>query len=172
MSLQSLIDSPKELLELINECLKPKVIEKRKFGEVFTPMSFINNDMLGDLEEYYKKKYNKNIFEDDTLKWGDTTAGMGNFPIAIYYKLMDGLTAKIPNEKERKKHILEKMLYMAEYNKKNCFIIKQIFNMNNEHKLNLYEGDSLQLDIHHVFGIDKFDVCIGNPPYNEELKVI
>ena len=170
MSLQSLIDSPKELLELINECLKPKEIEKKKFGEVFTPMSFINNDMLGDLEAYYKEKYNKNIFEDETLKWGDTTTGMGNFPIAIYYKLMDGLKKKIPNEKDRKKHILEKMLFMAEYNKKNCFILKQIFNMNNEFKLNLYEGDSLQLDIQKEFGITKFDIVIGNPPYNEELK--
>lgn len=170
MSLQSLIDSPKELLELINECLKPKEIEKKKFGEVFTPMSFINNDMLGDLEEYYKTKYNKNIFEDETLKWGDTTTGMGNFPIAIYYKLMDGLKKKISNEKDRKKHILEKMLFMAEYNKKNCFIVKQIFNMNNEFKLNLYEGDSLQLDIQKEFGITKFDIVIGNPPYNEELK--
>ena len=170
MSLQSLIDSPKELLELINECLKPKEIEKKKFGEVFTPMSFINNDMLGDLEAYYKEKYNKNIFEDETLKWGDTTTGMGNFPIAIYYKLMDGLKKKIPNEKDRKKHILEKMLFMAEYNKKNCFIVKQIFNMNNEFKLNLYEGDSLQLDIQKEFGITKFDIVIGNPPYNEEFK--
>jgi len=133
-------------------------------------MSFINNDMLGDLEIYYKEKYNKNIFEDETLKWGDTTAGMGNFPIAIYYKLMDGLKKKIPNDKNRKKHILEKLLFMAENNKKNCFIVKQIFNMNNEFKLNLYEGDSLQLDIQKEFGIDKFDIIIGNPPYNEELK--
>lgn len=170
MSLHSLIDRPKELLELINDCLKPKVIEKKKFGEVFTPLSFINNDMLKDLESHYKEKYNKNIFEDETLKWGDTTAGMGNFPIAIYYKLMDGLKKKIPNEKDRKRHILEKMLFMAEYNKKNCFIIKQIFNMNIEFKLNLYEGDSLQLDIQKEFGITKFDIVIGNPPYNEELK--
>jgi hypothetical protein len=170
MSLQSLIDSPKELLELIHECLKPKEIEKKKFGEVFTPMSFINKDMLGDLEVYYKQKYNKNIFEDETLKWGDTTAGMGNILIAIYYKLMDGLKTKIPNEIDRKKHILEKQLFMAEYNKKNCFILKQIFNMNNEIKLNLYEGDSLQLDIKKEFGIDKFDILIGNPPYNEEFK--
>jgi len=170
MSLQSLIDNPKELLELINECLKPKEIEKKKFGEVFTPMSFINNDMLKDLEAYYKEKYNKNIYEDETLKWGDTTTGMGNFPIAIYYKLMDGLKKKIPNENDRKKHILEKMLYMAEYNKKNCFIVKQIFNMNNEFKLNLYEGDSLQLDIQKEFGIAKFDIIIGNPPYNENIN--
>ena len=170
MSIQSLIDSPKELLELINECLKPKSIEKKKFGEVFTPMWFINNDMLCDLESYYEEKYNKNIFEDETLKWGDTTTGMGNFPIAIYYKLVDGLKNKIPNEKDRKKHILEKMLFMAEYNKKNCFIVKQIFNINNDFKLNLYEGDSLQLDIQKEFGITKFDIVIGNPPYNEEFK--
>ncbi len=170
MSLQSLIDKPKELLELIDSCLKPKKIEKKKFGEVFTPMSFINNDMLRDLEEYYKKKYNKNIFEDETLKWGDTTTGMGNFMIAIYYKLMEGLKIKFSNEKERKKHILENMLFMAEYNKKNCFIVNQIFNLNNEFKLNLYEGDSLQLDIQKEFGITKFDIVIGNPPYNEELK--
>jgi 16S rRNA G966 N2-methylase RsmD len=170
MSLQSLIDSPKELLELINDCLKPKEIEKKKFGEVFTPMSFINNNMLGDLEVHYKEKYDKNIFEEENLKWGDTTAGMGNFPIAIYYKLMEGLKNKIPNKKDRKKHILENMLFMAEYNKKNCFIIKQIFNINNEYKLNLHEGDSLKLDIKKEFGITKFDIVIGNPPYNEEFK--
>jgi hypothetical protein len=170
MSLQSLIDDPKELLELINECLKPKEIEKKKFGEVFTPMSFINDSMLGDLEAYYKEKYDKNLFEEETLKWGDTTTGMGNFPVAIYYKLMEGLKKKIPDENERKKHILENMLFMAEYNKKNCFIVKQIFNMNNEFKLNLYEGNSLQLDIQKEFGIAKFDIVIGNPPYNEELK--
>jgi len=83
---------------------------------------------------------------------------------------MDGLKKKIPNEEDRKKNILEKMLFMAEYNKKNCFIVKQIFNINNEFKLNLYEGDSLQLDIQKEFGITKFDIVIGNPPYNEELK--
>ena len=169
MSLQSLIDRPKELLELINECLKPKDIEKKKLGEVFTPMWFIN-DMLLDLEVYYKGKYNIHIFEDETLTWVDVAAGMGNFMIAIYYKLMDGLKTKIPNEKDRKKHILEKMLFMAEYNKKNCFIIKQIFNISNEFKLNLYEGDSLLLDIQKEFGVAKFNIGITNPPYNEELK--
>jgi len=170
MSLQSLIDDPVKLLELINDCLKPKVIEKRKFGEVFTPMNFINDKMLKDLEEYYTKIYKKNIFEDETLKWGDTTVGMGNFPVAIYYKLMEGLKYKIPDDYMRKKHIIEKMLFMAEFNKKNCFIVKQIFNINGEFKLNLYEGDSLQLDIKKEFKIDRFNIVIGNPPYNEEAK--
>ena len=170
LSLQSLINSPKELLELINDCLKPKDIEKKKFGEVFTPIDFIKNNMLKDLETYFNAKYGRNVFEDETLKWGDTTTGMGNFMIVIYYKLMEGLKTKIPDEELRKKHIIEKQIFMAEYNKKNCFIIKQIFNIDNKYKLNLYEGDSLNLDIQTVFGIDKFDIVIGNPPYNEELK--
>jgi hypothetical protein len=164
--MKNLIDRPKELLELIESCLKPKDIEKKKFGEVFTPINFINNNMLHDLEVYYKSKYNKNIYEQKDLKWADTTAGMGNFPVAIYYKLMEGLKKDFPDEKERKVHILNNMLFMAEINQKNCFIIKEIFGTD---ELNLYQGDSSGLNIKNVFGIDKFDIVIGNPPYNEEL---
>ena len=43
-------------------------------------------------------------------------SGLGNFSIVIYFKLMEGLKNKIINENERKKHILENMIYMAEYN--------------------------------------------------------
>jgi len=53
MLLQSLIDNPKELLELINDCLKPKETEKKKFGEVFTPMNLVN-EMLDKLPLIYK----------------------------------------------------------------------------------------------------------------------
>ncbi len=165
MSLKSLIDNPKELLELINDCLKPKQEEKKKFGEVFTPIEFINNNMLKDL-----KKYDNEIFKNKNLTWFDPCAGMGNFPIAIYLKLMKGLEDEIPNKIKRKKHIIENMLYMGELNKKNCFVIKKIFNIDNKLKLNLYEGDTLELDIKKVFGIKKFDIIIGNPPYNQELK--
>ena len=45
---KSLIDKPKELLDLINDCLKPKDVEKKQFGEIFTPMSLIN-EMLDKL---------------------------------------------------------------------------------------------------------------------------
>jgi hypothetical protein len=169
MSLQSLIDRPADLITLINECLKPKDVEKKKYGEVFTPMYFVNK-MIDDLASRYKEKYHLDIFKNETLTWGDVTAGMGNFPIAVYFKLMDGLSDKFPNETDRKKHIIENMLYMAELNKKNCFMIKQVFNADGNYKLNLYEGDSLQLDIKKEWGIDKFNVCIGNPPYSKELK--
>lgn len=172
MSIQSLLDRPKELLELISDCLKPKAIEKKIFGEVFTPMDFINDKMLKDIEDYWLKNKNENIWTNEKLTWYDPATGMGNYPIAIYYKLMEGLKTKIPNEVKRKKHIIKKQLYMGELNKKNCFVIKQIFNINNEYKLNLYEGDTLNINLKNVFNINIFDIIIGNPPYNEELTSV
>jgi hypothetical protein len=158
MSLKSLIDTPKELLELINDCLKPKDVEKKQFGEVFTPMNLVN-EMLDKLP--------KNVWTNKKLKWFDPASGMGNFPIAVYLRLMDGLKDKIKDEKKRKKHILEKMIYMSELNKKNVFVCKQIFDINDEYKLNLYEGDSLKADFNKIFNIDYFDIILGNPPYQD-----
>ncbi len=157
MSLQSLIDSPKELLELINDCLKPKEIEKKENGEVFTPMILIN-EMLDKLPI--------GVWENKNLKWLDPCCGMGNFSIAVYLRLMKSLKQEITDDKERKKYILENMIYMSELNKKNVLICKQIFDINNEYNLNIYEGDSLKVDFNKEFKIKEFDIIIGNPPYN------
>ena len=59
---------------------------------------------------------------------------------------------------------------MGELNTKNCFVVKQIFNMDEKYKLNLYVGDTLNIDLKKEFGIEYFDIIIGNPPYNEELE--
>jgi hypothetical protein len=168
MSLQELIDKPQELLELIDSCLKPKQKEKQENGEVFTPMKLVF-EMLDNLDKHYIKKHNKSVFTEKEFKWFDPATGMGNFPVAVYLKLMDGLKTNFPNETERKRHILENMLYMSELNKKNVFICHQIFNMNNQYKLNLYEGDTLLLDTSSEWKIDnnEFDVILGNPPYNK-----
>jgi hypothetical protein len=168
MSLQSLIDKPKELLELIDSCLKPKQKEKQENGEVFTPMCLVF-EMLDNLDKHYIKEHGRSIFTEPSLKWFDPASGMGNFPVAVYLKLMEGLKTQILNDEDRKKHIIENMLYMSELNKKNVFISHQIFNINNQYKLNLNEGDTLQLDIVSVWGIQLncFDVILGNPPYNK-----
>jgi hypothetical protein len=73
----------------------------------------------------------------------------------------------IENDKDRKRHILENMLYMCELNKKNVMICHQIFDIGNEYKLNLYYGDTLNFDPKKTFKIDKFDIIVGNPPYNK-----
>jgi len=159
MGLQSLIDKPKELIELINDCLTPKEVEKKKFGEVFTPMTFVS-DMLDKLP--------KEVWKNKNLKWLDPATGMGNFAIAIYLRLMEGLKDEIEDDKDRKKHILENMLYMSEINKKNVLVCKQIFDINNEYKLNINEGDSLKVDYNEVFKVKEFDLIVGNPPYNKD----
>jgi hypothetical protein len=158
MSLKSLIDNPKELLELISDCLKPKDIEKKQFGEVFTPIPTVDEIL---------DKLPKDIWTKKHLKWFDLASGMGQFPIAVYLRLLEGLKEEIKNVKERKKHILENMLYMCELNKKNVLVCKQIFDINNEYKLNLYEGDTLEFNPYNTFKVKQFDVILGNPPYNK-----
>ena len=162
MKLQSLIDNPEELLNFVNDSLKPKDIEKKKYGEVFTPLPLIN-EMLD--------KIPIEVWSDKNLKWLDPANGMGNFMIAIYYRLMKELKDIIVDDQQRKKHILENMLYMSEINKKNCYITKQIFDINNKYKLNIYNGDSLVLDTLKVWNIDKFDIIVGNPPYQEVNEI-
>lgn len=168
MSLHSLIDRPKELLELIDSCLKPKQKEKQENGEVFTPMALIF-EMLDNLDKHYCLVNGRSIFTELGFKWFDPASGMGNFPVAVYLKLMDGLKQCLPDDEERKKHIIENMLYMSELNKKNVFICRQIFNVNNQYNLNLYEGDTLGLNVVSEWGValNRFDVVIGNPPYNK-----
>jgi len=164
-----LLDDPEKLVTFINDRLKPKDIEKRKFGEVFTPLPFINNNMLKDLDTHYQTTHDHSIWSNPNLKFFDPAAGIGNFPVMIYYKLLEGLATHMPDPNVRKKHIIEKMLYMSEISKKNCYIVKKIFGMGNNCNCNMNIGDSLKLDIQAKFGMAKFDVIIGNPPYNKEI---
>ena len=168
MSLQSLIDKPTELLELIDTCLKPKLKEKQENGEVFTPMHYVF-EMLEHLDNHYCKEHGRSIFTEAKFKWFDPASGMGNFPVGVYLRLMEGLKTEMPNDEERKKHIIENMLYMSELNKKNVFISRQIFDINNDYNLHLYEGDTLQMDLVNEWGLDSnsFAVVLGNPPYNK-----
>jgi type I restriction-modification system DNA methylase subunit len=78
----SLIDNKDKLLEFIENNLKPKETEKKKFGEVFTPISLIN-EMLDVIPA--------KVFQDKKLKWFDPANGMGNFPIVVYLRLMEEL---------------------------------------------------------------------------------
>ena len=166
MVYNSLINEPNLLLDYLKKSLKPKELEKKKFGEVFTPMELID-DMMNKLDENYLKVNKKSIFSESKFKWYDPASGMGSFSVNVYYRLMDGLKKEIPDENNRKKHIIENMLYMSEINKKNCYILGKLFNKN-KFKLNIYCGDSLKLDVSKKFNIDKFDVIMGNPPFNKD----
>jgi len=153
------LDNPQELVAFLGQHLKPKELEKKQNGEVFTPPDLI------------QQKFNKltladpQIWSDPSKKFLDPANGIGNYPALAFHRLMEGLKDAIPNEAERKKHILENMLYMCELNKKNIEVSRKVFDPENLYTLNLYQGSYLDLDPEKEWGVEKFDVVFGNPPY-------
>jgi hypothetical protein len=91
----------------------------------------------------------------------DPCVGKCPFPVVLYEKLMGGLADKYPDEEERRKHILEELIFFADINPLNVYISKFILDPFNKYKLNYYIGDTLKL----TFDF-KFNLVIGNPPYN------
>ena len=153
---------PEKIQETITKYLPVREEEKDKYGEVFTPASLI--------EEMFDK-LPKHVWSDPDSKWLDPANGIGNFPMLAYSRLMEGLKGKIANPKKRSDHILRKMLYMVELNEKNVAVSRKIFGPN----ANIFCGSFLTDDnksvnpkVLEAFGIDKFDVIMGNPPFQKE----
>lgn len=140
------------LLKYIESRLIPDIKNKKELGEVFTPMGLVN-EMLDKLP--------KSVWRKTELKWLDPSAGIGNFPVAIYTRLMEGLKRSLPDEEERRRHILENMIYMVEINPTNIIAINNIFIASN-YKLNVFEGSFLDYDPN-----ISFDIIVGNPPFQE-----
>lgn len=153
----NLLIKNKKVLNIIKKNLTVREIEKKQFGEVFTPLKYV-------LETLHKlpKKY----WSNPNLKWLDPACGIGNFPVVVYYKLMNGLKYKIKNEKARSKHIIENMLYMVELNKQNANECKKIFKLINKDTNPIVFNDSFFNFIPEC----EFDVIMGNPPWNKERK--
>ena len=145
------INNPKELLEFLNANLKPTKEKKEKNGEVFTPIKLIE-EMMDKLTDA-----NPNIWSNPNLKWLDPAAGMGNFSVVVYLRLMEGLKKQMPNIEARKKHILEKMLYMVEYDRTNSFMMSKIF-CGNKYKLNIFTGSFIDSERYEKEGIDIFSL--------------
>lgn len=121
---------------------------KELYGEINTPFYFINR-MLSIIP--------KENFENKKLKWLDPGSGHGNYSLCLYFILFKSLKKSIPNDQERREHIIKKMIYMVELNKDNIPFIREKFGENG----NIIETNYLEWnpDI-------KFDFIIGNPPYN------
>jgi hypothetical protein len=129
-----------------------RVIEKKKYGEVFTPKELIDR-MLDHLPE--------KVFQNPYLKWLDPCAGIGNFMVIVYFRLMKGLEIWEPIEDKRSKHILQSMLYMVELNRENIDLCRKLF----QNSINIIEGDFLKIDMG-----NKFDIILGNPPFQEKVN--
>lgn len=150
-----------DIVELINKHIPIKTAKKVQHGEVFTPLHMIL---------YLLDQFSAAVWKKDTT-WFDPAAGIGNFPVCIFFKLMDELKSSIPNETRRAEHIIEKQLFMAELDAENVEICKNIFrslcptatpNIAQINTLDHFDGGGFKYSGFPT----KFDVVIGNPPYN------
>lgn len=151
----------KNLMELIDSYLKPSNTEKKMLGEVFTSLKLVE-EMLDKLP--------KEVWSDPNLKWLDPANGIGNFPVIIVKNLMEGLKEWQPDSELRLKYILENMIYVCELQSKNMFIYLQLFDPQNKYNMNFYRGSFLDEGFSEVmkeWRVEKFDIVVGNPPYQE-----
>ena len=150
----------REVLNILTQELKPKKTAKDARGEVFTPPELVE-EMLDHLPA--------EVWENPDLKWLDPANGIGNFPIIAFAKLNEGLKDKIPDDAKRRKHIIESMIYMSELAPSNNAIARNLFGKmcgDPECKLNILTADFLTSDFEKGFDVSKFDIIMGNPPYN------
>jgi len=151
-----------EINDYIIKNLAIKTHEKDKFGEVFTPPNLIK-EMLDKLPE--------SVWKDKDYKWLDPANGIGNFPMIVYFKLMKELDS-VPLNK-RSDHIIKNMLYMVELNPKNVAISCEIFGKDANIFCDSFltkDNKSVNPRINDEFGVEKFDIIMGNPPFQKEKK--
>ena len=151
------------MMDYVNLRLKHDKTAIKNRGEVFTPISLVN-EMLDLLPQ--------SVWSNPSLKWLDPANGIGNFPICVYYRLMDGLSSceVLPKNIEntthnRSYHIIKNMLYMMELDADNVSDSFKIFSSD----ANIIQGDFLKTDVKETLGLSAFNIIMGNPPYQKKI---
>lgn len=142
--------TPEIVSDFINENLSIREFEKNKYGEVFTPYSYIC-DLLDQLPTPF--------WNNPMLRWLEPSSGIGNFCVVVYCRLMDGLSNVIPDLITRHKHVLQNMIFMVEFNEDNVARSREIFGS----FANIQCADFLAEDIANQNS--EYDIIIGNPPF-------
>jgi hypothetical protein len=113
------------------------------FGEVMTP-NILVNEMLDTIPQ--------DVWRNPKLKWIDNSCGNGNFLVEVKNRLLKFHTEK---------HILDNMLYGIDIQLDN--VQETIERLKGG---NIVHHDALTFNYWNI----KFDVVVGNPPYNKEKK--
>ena len=163
--------SPSKIRDLIAFHFIPSEEEKKKNAEVSTPKKLVDEMLNKVPTEFWTTP--KKVFEP--------CCGKGNFVLGVFDMFYKGLENRIDDKVERCRIIIEECIYYSDITNLNVFITTQLLhfhsgmyiNENKEQYLELddYEfnsniGNTLDLDIEDKWGIDGFDLVVGNPPYN------
>lgn len=140
---------------------------KIQYGEVTTPFSLIET-MLDFLPE--------EVFKNPDIKWLDPAAGHGYFMISVCNRLdkhikMDTKTNTNTNI-SRREHILRNMIHMIEINPVYYEHLFNIFGHVNENENCISNESNIKicnfLDLDESNPMNKYDIIVGNPPYNSK----
>lgn len=155
---QKNVNNSHELSILIDKYLIPEELEKKNNAEISTPHK-LRKEMLDKIPEEFWKREQK-VFEP--------CCGKGGFLLDIVDRFMNGLKEKLHDDKERYKTIVEKCLYWSDINETNIFVCKLLLDPFDDYKLNSNLGDTLELNVEKKWGLKKFDLVVGNPPYSTD----
>lgn len=139
-------------------------IPPQKTNQIYTPKKVVKL-MIDKLQEE-----NPDLFTDKDRTFADLYVKSGLYLTEIVKRLYAGLEARIPDKDERLKHILEHQVYGFApseiiYNIARNFVFSGLTGIDDSHLkcMDLTEtaknGGSLGM---------KFDVVVGNPPYQDE----
>ncbi|MDX8365236.1 Eco57I restriction-modification methylase domain-containing protein [Cytobacillus sp. IB215665] len=176
-SIKEFLNKRKILSNYFDETLTEDIfdyIPPQQTNQIFTPRKVVK--LMVDLVE----ENNPNIFSNYNVKFVDLDTKSGLYITEIVKRLNEGLKEQIPNSKERIKWILENQVYACAPSNIIYNIVKNyIFADFNDISIkNIIECDLTEYTknglvkekLRELYGDEdlKFDVIIGNPPYQEK----
>jgi hypothetical protein len=114
-----------------------------------TPIEIVNAQ-ISEITTDWSNMFSRYLFP---------ASGYLTYSVVVYWKLFESLRLVIKDDEDRRRHILENMLYLSEINPYLChYALKQGF-------INVIEGDYLEYETKM-----KFDAILGNPPYHKNTN--
>lgn len=148
-----------------------KILPSETTGEVFTGVE-IAKEMVTSLRDWVGSK----VFTDPNSKFLDIYTKSGIFLLLLYGILMKTLSNTIPDSTERSQHILGNMLYGISPSMETALISRKTLygNWSTEGNIKYIQGyrEKVKANYKSVskeLNTMKFDVVIGNPPYNNDV---
>jgi type I restriction-modification system DNA methylase subunit len=142
---------------LIYDMFKASDDERKNLAEIPTPPA-LKKEMLDTIPEGFWTRKQLAL---------EPCCGKGGFLVDLVDRFMTGLV-DIEDKEERYRFIVEECIYFSDINPMNVEICKMLLDPHDRgYMLNYNVGDTLALDIKSKWGVEGFDLVVGNPPYND-----